>query len=95
MERDEVVEELAEVSKDLLAFKRCRDVLYTRLREMDQDPKRRDMLADWPVTKIVDNGLIMAIVRCEGLIEDYTKWLEQLDVPDNVLRLEKRNECGG
>lgn len=95
MERDDVIQELAEVRKDLLAFKRCRDDLYTRLRELDQNPKRRDMLNDWPVMKIVDNGLIMAIVRCEGLIEDYTKWLEQLDVPDNVLRLEKRNECGG
>ncbi len=88
MTRDEIVIELRETEKDLNAFKYARDVLYTRLREMDDNVERREMLVAWPAMKVVDNGLIMAIVRCEGLLEDYKKLLEGMDAPDNVLRLE-------
>ena len=90
MDREDVLKELAEVRKDLMAFKMARSVLYDRLGEMDDNPARKEMLTDWPGMKVVDNGLIIAIVRCEGLVEDYTKYLEQLEVPDNVLKLEKR-----
>ena len=85
MTREDAIREIEELEKDLLAFKRSRDVLYTRLREMDDDPERREMLIDWPGMKVVDNGLIMAIVRCEGLIEDHRHLLEQMEIPNNVL----------
>lgn len=85
MNRDEILQEIEELGKDLLAFKLSRDILYTRLREMDNQPERREMLVDWPGMKVVDNGLIMAIVRCEGLIEDHRHLLDGMEVPDNVL----------
>lgn len=95
MTRDDILDEISEVEKDLLAFKRARDVLYTRMRELEDNPERLALLADWPATKVIDNGLIIAIVRCEGLLEDYRSELEKLDVPDNVLRLEKNHDITG
>jgi hypothetical protein len=50
---------------------------------------RHTMMSDWPAFNVIDNGLIMAIVRCEGLLEDYRKLLDQEELPDNVLRLER------
>lgn len=90
MIRDDVIAEAREVEKDLLAFKRARDCLYTRLRELEDNPPRKTMMEDWPAFKVVDNGLIMAIVRCEGLMEDYRHALEKMDLPNNVVVLEKR-----
>ena len=79
--RDEVIKELQEVEKDLLAFKKSRDCLTLRLFEMEGQPERLAMMVDWPGYKVVENGLIMAIVRCEGLIEDYQKMLGLPEVP--------------
>lgn len=90
MTHDELVAEVQETEKDLLTFKQARDCLHTRLRELEHDPQRQAMMADWPAFRVIDNGLIMAIVRCEGLIEDYRTLLDQEELPDNVLRLEKR-----
>ena len=90
MIRDEIIAEVENLWKDLLAFKQSRDCLHQRLRELEDHPKRQGMLEDWPAFKVIDNGLIMAIVRCEGLIEDYRRALEEMDVPDNVVTLEKK-----
>lgn len=95
MTRDDVLDEIAEVERDLLAFKRARDDLYARIRELDNNPERQALLVDWPAMKVIDNGLIMAIVRCEGLLEDYRSALEKMDLPDNVLRLEKAHDVPG
>lgn len=78
------------MEKDLLTFKQARDCLYRRLRELEDDPHRKKLIEDWPAFKVIDNGLIMAIVRCEGLIEDYRQALEKMDLPNNVVILEKR-----
>lgn len=89
MNREDVLKEMGEVRKDLLAFKMARSTLHDRIRDMEGDPKRQETLTDWPGFKVVDNGLIMAIVRCEGLLEDYSNHLNQLEVPDNVLKMER------
>jgi len=89
--RDDIVTEMREVGKDLLAFKQARDCLYGRVRELEDRPARRALLEDWPAFKVIDNGLIMAIVRCEGLIEDYRLALEKMDLPDNVVSLERKS----
>jgi hypothetical protein len=88
MDRDELVREYREVGKDLLAFKQARDCLHSRLREIEQ-PERQSLLRDWPAFCVVDNGLILAIVRCEGLLEDYGRLLDQRS-DDNVIRLERK-----
>lgn len=93
--REEILQEILEVEKDLHAFKLARSDLYARVHELEGNPSRQSMLMDWPVMKVVDNGLIMAIVRCEGLLEDYRNALEKMDVPDNVLRLEKAHDVSG
>jgi hypothetical protein len=89
MTREEVLREMDEVHKDLLAFKMARSVLHDRIRDMEGDLKRQETLTDWPGFKVVDNGLIMTIVRCEGLLEDYSNYLNQLEVPDNVVKMER------
>lgn len=90
MTRDGIIEEMRELKADLLAFQQARGVLHARLREMDNAPERQAMMTDWPAFKVIDNGFIMAVVRCEGLLEDYQKLLEQEELPDNVVRLERR-----
>lgn len=95
MTHEEVVAEVREVEKDLQAFKVARGALYRRISELDNSPERKSMLTDWPVMKVVDNGLIVAIVRCEGLLEDYRNLLDQTAVPDNVVQLERDDERTG
>lgn len=90
MTRDGIIEEVREIKADLLAFQQARGVLHARLREMDNAPERQSMMTDWPAFIVVDNGLIMAIVRCEGLLEDYQRLLDQEELPDNVLELKRR-----
>lgn len=89
MTRDEIITELRELERDLHAFKAARDCLHTRLRDQESNPERQAMMRDWPAFAVIDNGLILAIVRCEGLLEDYRGLLDQEEVPDNVLRMEK------
>ena len=90
MTRDEIITEVREIQADLLAFRQARDVLLARLREIESNPERYSMMTDWPAFKVVDNGLIMAIVRCEGLLEDYQTLLDKEELPNNVLTLERR-----
>jgi hypothetical protein len=84
--RDELITELREVEKDLFAFKQMRDILHSRLREMEDNPARHSLVSDWPVFRVVENGLIIAMVKCEGLAEDYRRLLDQEPV-DNVIQL--------
>ena len=93
--RDEVLAEVSNVEKDLMVFKRARDEIHRRIRELGNEPERQAMFTDWPVVKVIDNGLIMAVVRCEGLLQDYREVLEKMDVPDNVLKLEKNDDITG
>lgn len=93
--RNEILDELQEVQRDLRMFTVVRDTVQARISEMDHLPERRKMFVDWPVTQVVLNGLIIAIVRCEGLIEEYQKVLEQMDVPNNVVALARdTNDTG-
>lgn len=86
MTRDELINEVREVERDHAAFIDARDVLYRRIREMDGTP-RQEMFTTWAVTQVILNSFILAIVRCEGLIQDYRKLLETMDAPDNVVQL--------
>lgn len=88
MTRDDLITELREVEKDLFAFKQARDCIHTRLREMEST-ERQALMRDWPAFNVVDNGLIMAIVRCEGLQEDYRRLLDQ-EPADNVIQLGRK-----
>lgn len=90
MTREEIISEIRELEKYLLAFKQARDCIQARLRETEDNPERHAMLSDWPPFNVIDNGCIIAIVRCEGLLEDYRKLLDQLNAPNNVVRLEKK-----
>jgi hypothetical protein len=47
------------------------------------------MMRNWAAFGVIDNGLVLAVVRCEGLLEDYRRLLDQEELPDNVVRLEK------
>lgn len=90
MTRDDIIAEVRELERDLFAFKQARDVVHSRLREME-GTERHALMSDWPAFCVIDNGLILAIVRCEGLLEDYRKLLDQEELPDNVLRLERKS----
>lgn len=87
MTHGDIITEVRELEKDLHSFKQARDVVHARLREMEGNVERHAMMTDWPAFNVVDNGLILAIVRCEGLLEDYRKLLDQEELPDNVLNL--------
>lgn len=89
MTHDEIIAEVRELEKDLLAFKQARDILYARLNEMEDNPERHSMMTDWPAFNVIDSGCILAIVRCEGLLGDYRKLLDQEELPDNVVKLER------
>ena len=78
--RQEIVEEMWHVQRDLEAFKKSRDAINARILELEDD-YRLDRFVTWAGTQAAMNVLIMCIVRCEGLIEDYKKNLESLS-PD-------------
>ena len=84
--RDEVIEEARQVEKDLMAFHEARSALQRRINEMDGTP-RQETFVSWAMTQVILNSFILAIVRCEGLIQDHKKVLDSLDVPDNVVQL--------
>jgi tetrahydromethanopterin S-methyltransferase subunit B len=90
MTRDEILEELDQVEGDLAAFRRSMDSITDRKAELESYPNRQKMFLEWPATQALINVLIMAIMRCEGLLEDYHKLLDGLDIPDNIVRLERR-----
>ena len=87
--RTEIVDELREVERDLRAYQQARDALQRRINEMEGTP-RHEIFLQWAVTQVVMNSLIIATVRCEGLIEDYRKVLESMSAPDNVVALVER-----
>ena len=87
--RTEIVDELREVEQDLRAYRQARDALQRRINEMEGTP-RQEIFLQWAVTQVVMNSLIIATVRCEGLIEDYRQVLETMDAPDNVVALVER-----
>ena len=84
--RSEVILELRQVEKDLMSFSEARAVLQRRVHEMDGTP-RQEIFLSWAMTQVILNSFILAIVRCEGLIQDHHKVLDSLDVPDNVVQL--------
>ena len=88
MTRDELITEIRETNRDLAALKRSRDSLHIRLREQEGTPRYEESFR-WPLMQVLINTYIAAIVRCEGLIEDYTRLLHELEAPDNVVLLEK------
>jgi hypothetical protein len=88
MTRDELMVEIRETRKDLTALKCSRDLLHARLREQEGTPRHEETLR-WPLMQVLINTYIAAIVRCEGVIEDYSRLLQEMEAPDNVVRLEK------
>jgi len=90
MTRDELIKELRETRRDLDILKKSRDLIHTRLREQEGTPRYEDAVR-WPLMQVLINTYIAAIVRCEGLIEDYTRLLQEMDAPDNVVQLQEVN----
>lgn len=91
-ERDDILREARHVEKDLRAFREARDVLGRRMGAMEEeDPKRLETFEQWAVTQVVMNGFIIAITRCEGLLEDYQKLLDQME-PAPVIELVKEDK---
>jgi hypothetical protein len=89
MIRDEILGEIELVEGDLAAFRAAMDAIAARKHELDDRPDRQAAFLEWPATQAILNVLIMAITRCEGLLEDYRKLLEQDELPDNVVKLER------
>jgi len=92
MNRDEIIGEMRHTERDLMAFKNAMDCLAERKQELDDDPARQRMFMEWPATQAALNVMIMAITRCEGIVEDYRVLLEKENLPDNVITLEKKDE---
>ena len=88
MTRDELIIEIRETNKDLAALKRSRDLIHTRLREQEGTSRYEETIR-WPLMQVLINTYIAAIVRCEGLIEDYKRLLQEMEAPNNVVQLEK------
>lgn len=88
MTRDELIIEIRETNKDLVALKKSRDLIHARLQELEGAPRYEETIR-WPLMQILINTFIAAIVRCEGLIEDYKKLLQEMEAPNNVVLLEK------
>ena len=89
---DEIIREMRHTERDLLAFKKAMDCLAERKQELDDEPERQRMFMEWPATQAALNVMIMAITRCEGVIEDYRALLEREELPDNVITLERGHE---
>lgn len=83
MTRDEIICQLRHTEKDLHAFKQAYDAIQRRIVELEDDPSQREFFVSWAATQASLNVLIMAITRCEGLIEDYKNNLE----PSPVLQM--------
>lgn len=84
--RQDILEEILQVQKDLDAFKRSRDAIQRRIQELEGSP-HEEKFVKWAATQAIMNVLILAVSRCEGLIEDYRTALEKMDAPDNVVQL--------
>jgi hypothetical protein len=86
-DRDKVIAEMRQIEADLAAFKEAHACMHRRAMEME-GTERFHTFKEWPVYAIVDNSLVLGIVRCEGLLEDYRRILADMDTPDNVVTLE-------
>ena len=84
MTPSEIREEIRETTQDLKSFESARQAIQARISELD-GMARQASFVEWAATQVILNGLIMAIVRCEGLIEDYQRMLESKELPDNVI----------
>ena len=74
-------------------FTEQRGLLYRRFSDMEHDwPDRLEEFRHWPAVQVIDNGFILAIVKCEGLITDYRRILSQMEVPDNVRSIGRPDE---
>lgn len=73
----QILAEIGEVQADLGAFLRARDAIQRRIIELEETPGRHENFIKWAGTQAVMSVLIMCIVRCEGLIEDYTQALTE------------------
>lgn len=87
MTRDELVDEIRETRRDLQAFTEVRDAIQRRALELEDNPGRRKFFVEWAATQALLNVVILAMTRCEGLLEDYQKNLDQMETPNNVVRL--------
>jgi hypothetical protein len=92
--RDDIIQELREVHRDLDAFVQARQLLEARVQEMDQSP-RQEMFVKWAAMQVIMNALIIGIVRCEGLVSDYNKVLESMEAPDNIVSLVRKGDQDG
>jgi len=92
MTRDEILDEISCVERDLAAFRKSMDAIAERKLELESDSHRLALFMEWPATQALLNVQIMAITRCEGLLEDYRKLLEQTELPDNIVKLEKPHD---
>jgi hypothetical protein len=90
--RDEIITEVRFLEGDLAAFRSSMNALSDRKQALEEYPDRQAMFLEWPATQALLNVLIMAITRCEGLLEDYRKLLEQTELPNNVVKLEKPHD---
>ena len=88
--RAEAIDELRETQEDRKAFAKALDAVSARLRDLEDNPARYEMLRQWPATQVVLNGLVLCVTKCEGIIEEYRELLDQ-DTPDNVVSMEGRN----
>ena len=90
--RDEMLQEVEHLKRDLKAFDESRDAIQRRILELEGDPRRHDLFVSWPAVQAVLNVQIMGIVRCEGLIEDYLRILRDMEVPNNVVELVREKD---
>ena len=86
-----ILRELEDVQKDLHAFKEARDAIQRRSVELESEPERQDKFVGWAVTQIVLNGLLLGIVKCEGLLDDYQTALDRGE-PATILTLVPNKE---
>jgi hypothetical protein len=87
MTRDEIIVEMRFIEGDLNSFRQAMNAMSDRKTELAPYPDRQRSFLEWPATQAILNVLIMAISRCEGLLEDYKKLLEETKVPNNVVPL--------
>jgi len=92
MTREEIIGEIGHTERDLATFKKAMDSFMERRLELESDPERRALFLQWPAVQAAMSVLIMGITRCEGLLEDYRRLLDQMELPDNVRRLEKKDD---
>jgi len=76
--RAEVLKEMGEVRKDHTAFARAKDSIQERMLQLEHNKDRYEKFVRWPGTQATLNVLIMCIVRCEGLLEDYQEHLDRI-----------------